>query len=77
MCSRINISEKMRDRFLNMIPIGTGSLGATSSVVLDVTWGGIGEMALQATIFAFVGGAIGWVVKTILDAAYKRKKKKK
>ena len=45
MCSRININEKMRERLLNIIPVGTGSLGATGSVVLDVTWAGIGEMA--------------------------------
>jgi len=56
-----------------MFPIGGGSIGAISPIFTNVTWQGIGDMALQAAVLAFVGGVIGWSVKRLLDCLFKKK----
>ena len=68
--SSSNINIKMSDRIFNhAFPIGGGSVGALGSI----TWNGAGDMALQAAIFALVGGLIGWTVKFVLDKLFKKK----
>lgn len=70
MSSNNNTNIKMSDRLFNhLFPIGGGSLGAVGSI----TWHGAGDMALQAAIFALVGGIIGWTVKFTLDKIVKKK----
>ena len=65
----------MTDKFFNfMFPVGGGSTGAIASIASKVTWSGVWEMALQAAVFAFVGGLIGWGVKRGLDTLFKKKK---
>ena len=65
----------MRERLFNYaFPVGGGSMGAISPIVTDITWHGVGDMAAQAAIFAFVGGLIGWAVKHCLDRIVKKKK---
>ena len=60
----------MKDKFLNFLfPVGGGSAAAAISGI-----GEMGEMAIQAIIFALVGGIVGWLVKYSLDRIFKKKK---
>ena len=70
MGSNIRMSDKV---FNYMFPIGGGASGAFGTVITNISWQGIGDMALQAAIFALVGGLIGWSVKFILDKIFKKK----
>lgn len=72
-----NTNNKMRDRMFNALPIGGASLGGVSPVISNIntiSWHGIGDLAVQAAIFAFVGGLIGWGVKYTMDRIVKKKK---
>ena len=55
--------------FDHIFPVGGASLGAIGSISLH----GAGDMALQAAIFAIVGGIIGWTIKFTLDKIFKKK----
>ena len=64
----------MKDRLADFLfPVGGGSIGATTSVISNITWSGLWEIALQAAIAGVVGGVIGWAIKRIMDAIFKEK----
>ena len=70
-----NRNNRMKNKLLDAIPIGTGSAGAISPMYLDtITWHGVGDLAAQAAVLALVGGIIGWIVKRILDKIFNKKK---
>lgn len=65
----------MKDRMLNnFFPISGGSIGAVSPVIMNITWSGVWELALQAAIFAIIGGVLGWSTKRGLDYVFSKKK---
>ena len=67
----------MKNRIYNNIfPVGFGSIGGATPVLANIStisWHGIGDLAIQAAILAFVGGLIGWGVKRALDVIFKKK----
>ena len=70
-----NTNNNMNYKIFNILPVGGGSLGAISPIYIDtITWHGIGGLALQAAVLAFIGGVIGWGVKRGLDKIFKKNK---
>ena len=64
----------MRDKILNVaFPMTGGSLGASTIINATITWPELGDMALKASVLAFIGGVIGWGVKRLLDWIFKKK----
>ena len=67
----------MINKIFNFIfPIGGGSVGATSSIFLNISWKGIDQLIFEAAILAIIGAVIGWGVKHTLDYLLKSVKKK-
>lgn len=67
----------MIDRILDyLFPIGGGSAGGILGAFNTITWGGVVETALNAAIFAIVGGVLGYAVKVLFDRLFKHKKTK-
>lgn len=62
----------MKDRIGDFFfPVAGGSIGTATSVIANITWSGLGEIAVHAAVAGVVGGIIGWLVKRVLDAIAK------
>lgn len=69
------------NRFLDVaFPTAGGAGGGVLAVIENytlllgkITFAGMCEIALQAAVFAIVGGVIGYVVKKLMDELFKKK----
>jgi len=68
------INNGMTYKIFNIFPVGGGGAAAATPLYVEtMTWGGIGDLAIQTAILAVIGGVIGYGIKYSLDRVFKKK----